>query len=108
MTQLHPPIERRDAAISGRLVEHRVTLHGLGEGVGVGLLLHLEGVETGARHEYELVAQHLAGGAQLAVIAMPLAQQARLAVGAAVTEGREYQRDRSETTEMRHEIVDGA
>src|SRR5215213_6967437 len=104
MTQLHPPIKRGDAAIAGRLVEHRIALHGLGKRVGVGILLYLEGVEAGARHEYELVTQHLAGGAQLAVIAVPLAQQARLAVGAAVTEAREYQRDGGKATKMRHEI----
>ena len=60
-------LQRGDAAVAGRLVEHRVALHGRGERIGVGVLLHLEGVEAGARHEHELVAQHLAGGAQFAV-----------------------------------------
>ena len=39
---------------------------------------------------------------------MTFAQQARLAVGAAVAEGRKHQRDRSETIEMRHEILETA
>ena len=56
----------------------------LGERRGVGLLGHLEGVEAGAVQEQELVAQHLAGGAQLAAKAVALAQEPRLAVGAAV------------------------
>jgi hypothetical protein len=66
MTQLHPPVQRGDAAIAGRLVEHRVALGPCGERLRVAFLLHLEGVEAGAQHEHELVAQHLAGGAQLA------------------------------------------
>src|ERR1700736_6355079 len=94
MTQLHPPVQRRDPAIAGRLVEHRIALHGGGEGFRIAILLDLEGVETGAQHEYELVAQHLTGGAQLAFEAMTLPQQPRLAVGTAVAEGRKYQRNR--------------
>src|SRR6478752_867885 len=73
VTQLHAPMQRGDAAIAGRLVEHRVTLHGRGESLGVGVLFHLESVEAGARHEHELVAQHLAGGAQFAIIAVTFA-----------------------------------
>src|SRR5262249_53699179 len=72
------------------------------------LLLDIERIEAGAQHEHELVAQHLTGGAQLALIAMTLTQQARLAVGAAVAEGREYQRDQREPIEIWHEIVEVA
>src|ERR1019366_4529819 len=60
MAQLHPPVQRSDTAIAGRLVEHRVTLCGVGKRLRVALLIHFE---SGAQHEYELVAQHLAGGA---------------------------------------------
>src|SRR5260370_7933888 len=66
MTQLHPPVQRGDPAIAGRLVEHRIALHRGGEGFRVALLLDLEGVEAGAQHEYELVPQHLTAAAQLA------------------------------------------
>src|SRR4051794_480152 len=86
MTQLHPPIERGDAAIAGGLVEHRIALGGRGERLGVAFFLHLKGVEAGAEHEHELVAQPLAGSTQLAFIPVALAQQTRLAVGAAVAE----------------------
>src|SRR5712671_2575104 len=108
MAQLHPPVKCGDPAIAGRLVEHRIALHRGGEGFRVALLLDLEGVEAGAQHEYELVAQHLTGGAQLAFESMALPQQPRLAVGTAVAEGRKYQRNRREPAEMGHEIVNVA
>src|SRR5262245_32605647 len=66
--------EHREAAVAGRLVEHRITLHDVGEHLGVGLFPDLERVEAGAQHEQELIAQHLTGGAQLAAIAELLAQ----------------------------------
>src|SRR5487761_1975378 len=70
MALLHPPVKRGDAAIAGRLVEHRITLFANGERLRIALLFHLECVESGAQHEHELVAQHLADGAQFAVIEM--------------------------------------
>src|ERR1700682_1743239 len=84
MTQLHPPVQRGNAAIAGRLIKHRIALYRGGERFRVAVLLDLERVEAGAQHEYELVAQHLTGGAQLAFEAMALPQQPRLAVGPAV------------------------
>src|SRR3954453_15744954 len=100
MTQLHPTIERGDAAVAGRLIKHRIALDRSGEGFGVALLFDLERIETGALHENELVAQHLPGPAQLAFIAVAFAQQARLAVRAAVAESRKYQRDCGEPVEI--------
>src|SRR5438132_14224242 len=73
MTQLHAPMQRREAAIAGRLVEHRITFCRTGKRFGIAVLLDFEGVEAGAQHEHELVAQHLPGGAQFAVIAVTLA-----------------------------------
>src|ERR1700747_3698092 len=108
MTQLHPPIERGDAAVAGRLVEYRIALHGGGERFRVAFLLHLKRVEAGALHEDELVTQHLAGGTELAVIAVALAQQPRLAVGAAVAKARKYQRNPRQPVEIGHEIVEVA
>src|SRR5260221_9960549 len=67
MTGLHPPMQRGDAAVAGRLVEHRVTLGGGGKRLRVAVFLHLERIEASAQHENELVAQHLTGGAQFAV-----------------------------------------
>ena len=50
-------------------------------------------VEAGARQQRQHVDEHLAGGADLAREAIARAQQARLAVGAAVGPLRETQRD---------------
>src|SRR5665213_692732 len=73
MTQLHPAVQRGEAAIAGRLIEHRIALHRGGKGFGVAFLFDFEGIEAGAKHEHELIAQHLTGGAQLAPVAMALA-----------------------------------
>src|SRR3954453_9241183 len=72
MAQLHAPMQRGDAAVAGRLIKHRIAFCGRGERLRIAFLLYLEGVEAGAQHEHELVAQHLAGGAQLAFVAMAL------------------------------------
>src|SRR5439155_24853226 len=79
-------VARDRASIAGRLIEHAVTIDRLGECGGIGVLGHLEGIEAGAMQEQELVAQNLAGRAQLAAKAMALAQQPGLAVCAAVAE----------------------
>jgi len=74
----------RQSAISGRLIEHGVGARiSLANAATIGILLHLEGIEAGAHQEHELIAQHVAGGAQLAAKAVALPQQSRLAVGAA-------------------------
>lgn len=86
MTQLHPPIERGDASIAGRLVEHRIAPGGSGKRRCVAILGDLKSVEAGAQHEHELVAQDLTSGAEFAFEVMTLAQQSRLAIGAAVAE----------------------
>src|ERR1700681_2679110 len=108
VAQLHPPVQCGDAAVAGRLIKHRIALYRGGKGFRVAFLLDLEGVEAGAQHVYELVAQHLTGGAQLALEAMALPQQPRLAVGTAVAAGRKYQRHRREPAEIGHEIVNVA
>ncbi len=99
-------MQRRETTVAGRLIKHRVALDGLSEGLGVALLLDLEGIEAGAQHEDELVAQHLPGGAEFAAILEALAQQPRLAVGAAVAERRKYQGHRGKPIEIGCEIVD--
>src|SRR3981081_2819039 len=108
VAQLHPPVQCGDAAVAGRLIKHRIALYRTGKRFRIAFLLDLEGVEAGAQHEHELVAQHVAGGAQFALEAMALPQQPRLAVGAAVAEGRKYQRNCREPPEIGHEIVDVA
>src|SRR5580692_3619227 len=65
MALLHAPVKRGDAAIAGRLVEYRIAFGGRRKRFRVAFLLYLESVKAGAQHEHELVAQHLAGGAQL-------------------------------------------
>src|SRR5260370_20193090 len=82
----------RRACVGGRLVEYAVARQRFDECRGIGVLLDLEGVEPGAGEKQELVAQHVARGAQLAAKAVALSQLARLAVCAAVLEGRGYQR----------------
>src|SRR5581483_10320217 len=69
MAELHAPMQRGEFSVAGRLIEHRIALHRLCKGFGVRLFLDVEGVEAGAQHEHELVAQHLTGGAQFAAIA---------------------------------------
>src|SRR5689334_12466897 len=106
MALLHPPVKRSEAAIAGRLIEHRVALGGRRNRLRIALLLGLERVASGTKHEYELVTQDLPGGAQLTVIAMTLAQQPPLAIATAVAEGRKHQRDHRQPVEPRHEIID--
>ena len=60
------PAERRKPAVGARLIEDREARGSLDEHRGVGRLFHLEGVEARAQQELKLVAQHFAGGAQLA------------------------------------------
>src|SRR3984957_20196535 len=106
MTLLHSPVKRGDPAIAGRLIEHRIALGGERESLRVAFLFDFESVKARAQHEQELIAQHLSGGAQFAGIAMPLAQQPGLAVGAAVAKARKHQRDRRKPIEIRQEIVE--
>src|SRR3954451_22337424 len=106
MTQLHPPVQRGEAAIAGRLIEYRITLYRRGKRLRVVFLFHFECIEAGAQHEHELIAQHLAGGAQLPLETMPFPQQPRLAVSAAVAEGRKHQRDHRKPVEIRDKVVD--
>src|ERR1700722_18486801 len=56
----------------------------------------------------ELIAQHVAGGPQRAAKAVSLAQQPRLAIGAAVAEFREMQRYQRQVAEPRLELRDAA
>ena len=56
----------------------------------------------------KLIAQHVAGGAQLAAKAKALAQQARLSVGAAILELREEDRNQREPIDPRRELRDAA
>src|SRR5580704_354012 len=105
---LEAPAERRKPAVGARLIEDREARGSLDEHRGVGRLFHLEGVEARAQQELKLIAQHFAGGAQLAAKAVALAQQARLAVGAAVLELRKDQRDQPEPIDPRRELGDAA
>src|SRR5487761_1377502 len=61
---------------------------------GAGALgIDLERIEAAARHEQELVAQYVTGGAQFAPEAETTAEQPRLGIGPAVDEAREIQCD---------------
>src|SRR5712671_8080639 len=106
MAQLHPPVQRGEAAIASRLIEYRITLYRGSKRFRVAFLLHFERVEAGAQHEHELIAQHLAGGTQLALETLTLPQQPRLAVSAAVAEGRKHQGDHRKPVEIRDKVFD--
>src|SRR5579863_4962010 len=106
MTLLHSPVKRGDPAIAGRLIEYRIAPGGECESLRVAFLLDFESVKARAQHKQELVAQHLSGGAQFAGIAVPLAQEPRLAVGPAVAKARKHQRDRRKPVEIWQEIVE--
>src|SRR5258708_27931030 len=58
VTQLHPPVQRRDAAIAGRLIEHRVTLCGSCKRLRVAFLLDLERLEPTSPHHHPSIALH--------------------------------------------------
>src|ERR1700689_890061 len=89
------------AVVLGGLVENVEFTEGLGPVLGFGAhAVHFETVETGTEHEQELVAQHLAGGAQRALVAQPRAQQPRLGIGPSVIEARKFQRDQGETMHL--------
>src|SRR6185437_12773336 len=87
------PAQSRQPAVGARLIEDREARGSLRKHRGVGGLFYLEGVEARAQQELKLIAQHVADGAQLAAKAVTLAQQARLAVGAAILELRKDERD---------------
>src|ERR1700722_7575281 len=59
MALLHAPVQCRDAAVAGRLVEHRIALGRERKGFRVAGLFHFKGVKAGAQHEQELVTQYL-------------------------------------------------
>src|SRR5262249_60063526 len=90
--------------VAGRLIEHAEASDRLGKGGGVSVLHDFKRVEAGADEKQELVAQHVAGGAQLATEAVLFAQLPRLTVRAAVLEGREHQRHQRKAIEMRHKL----
>ena len=89
---MQAPPQRRQTAVGTRLIDYREARNRFGERPRVGRLFYLEGIKAGAQQKLELIAQDVAGGAQLAAEAEAFAQQARLAVGAAVAEFREHQR----------------
>src|SRR5262245_60985114 len=98
--------ERARTSIPGRLIEHAVTVHGLGERGCVGVLRQLEGVEAGTLQEKELVAQDLAGRTQLPAKGVTLAQEPRLAVGAAVAEIWKHEGNERDPVEIGRELSD--
>src|SRR5262245_49671555 len=67
MARMTAALQCRWMAVAGRLIEHAVAARRIAERLGIGLLPDVERIEAGAQHEDELVAQHLAGGAQLAL-----------------------------------------
>src|SRR5687768_1227672 len=80
------PISALKWGLTPFLVGRRELLEGREGFGGVFALAQLEGVEAHALHEEQVVARELAHGAQLALIAVARAQQARERVAAAVAE----------------------
>src|SRR5260370_14344606 len=99
-------MQRGEAAIAGRLIEYRIALYRGGKRFRVALLFHFERIEAGAEHEHKLIAHPLAGRTQLALETMTLPQQPRLAVSAAVAEGRKHQGDHRKLVEIRDKVID--
>src|SRR5262245_6021034 len=93
--------QRRNAPVAGGLIEYAVACDRLGKDGGVGRLDDLEGIKAGAHKKQELIAQNVAGGAQLTAKAVLLAQLPRLAIGAPVLEVGEHQRHQGELIEIR-------
>ena len=95
------------ATVLGRLVNDAEQLARLRQSLAKAILLALEGVEAAAQHERELILQHVPNGAQLALVAQPAAQQTRLAVGSAIAELGEVQRDQAQLADVRRQLLDG-
>src|SRR5690554_889293 len=86
---LLPTAEQRSGIVAGRLVGDREVLQPLQRVMGIAVGAHGVGVEAAAAHEEQLVAQHIANGADLAPVAVALAQQAGAGIVATVGEGGE-------------------
>ena len=72
---------------------------------GIDALFQHRHVKTAARHVDQLVNQHVAGGADFAAELAALAQQARLAVGAAIGEFGKVQVDAGDAGQIsRHRV----
>src|ERR1700735_2281718 len=65
-------------------------------------------MEAGAKKYLKLTAKHLAGAAQFTAEAIPFAQQARLAVSAAVLEFRKHERDQRKPIDKGRQLGDAA
>ncbi len=94
--------------VGGGLVTKRELVEGFGEGFRVGHLLHLEGVESGAHHEQELIAKHIARRPDFAFEAIPLAEPAGLGVSAAIAKNRELERNQREMRKERLQLFFGS
>ena len=82
-------------AVFGRLIEEIELAERLRPILGERAVADLESVDAAAAHEEQLVAQHIARGAQLAAETQPAAQQPRLRIGPPVGEAGKGQVTRS-------------
>ena len=90
----------RAAGVARGLVSHRDLRKRLFEGFGRVGIGHVEGIEAAAHHEGDLVAQHVADGADFTFEIQPLAQQPCIGIGPPIREGREVERDEIEAAEV--------
>src|SRR5579862_5365282 len=89
------------AMIRGRLIKHIELAKRLAPILFERTLADDKAIEATAPHEEQLVAQHIARGTQLALVAIAVAQQPRLRISAAIGEFRELQHDKVEAPEIR-------
>ena len=102
VAQLHD----RGLSVRRRLIGQREAGQASLDDIRGHLVGGLESVEAAAVHEQQQVAHHLAGGADLAAIAVAFAQQPRLGKGAAVVEFGKLQCDHRQATEIAGELLD--
>ncbi len=93
-------LEDARMAVAGALVEDRLFGERCVEVFHARARPHLEGVDAAAAHEQPLVAQHVADGADLALVAKALAQQARVGVAASVPELGKLEFDKREVMDV--------
>jgi hypothetical protein len=98
-------LDDRGTPVGRRLIGEREAGQTARDGLRRHLVAGLEGIEAATMHEQQQIAHHLAGGADLATIAIALAQQARLGERAAVVELGEFEGDHRQALEIARDLL---
>src|SRR3954465_2364565 len=86
--------------IGRRLIPDRELAEGIQIAADLRLVGDLDGIDAAAIHEEILVAQHVSGRPELALVAETLPEDARLGIAAAVGEFRELEHDELEALQI--------